>query len=416
MVESEGPRAVIHVGDSRVMKAVAEAGVDLVVTSPPYWHIKDYGRAGQIGHGQSLHEYLRDLYSVWRECGRVLGAGGRLCVNIGDQFARSTVYGRYRVIPLHAEIIRQCELSGFDYLGSVIWRKRTTMNTSGGAVVMGSYPYPPNGIVELDYEFILLFRKPGKPRKVPASVKKLSALTKEEWKTWFSGHWSFPGARKSRGHEAEFPEELPRRLIRMFSFRGDTVLDPFMGSGTTARAGLALGRNVIGYEVNEEYARAALERTLPAARSAGGQVVLVPAERGRVTPDPGYVPGVADARPPAEAPQGPRLFTVRRVEPDCTLVLDDANKVRLLGVHITDPGAARAYLLDRVAGKRVFLKDETPARSGPGGECRAYVYMKNRIFVNAHLLKEGMGKPDGSEHRLASRFRRLEPGSTPPGQ
>jgi DNA modification methylase len=150
---------------------------------------------------------LRDLYYVWQECFRVLREGSRLCINIGDQFARAAVYGRYKVIPLHAEFIAQGEQIGFDFMGSVIWQKKTTMNTSGGANVMGSYPYPPNGIVEIDYEFIHIFKKPGKSKKVLPETKEASKLTKEEWKEYFAGHWYFGGARQL-GHEAMFPQEL----------------------------------------------------------------------------------------------------------------------------------------------------------------------------------------------------------------
>ena len=157
--------AKVYLGDSRAMTEVDDAGIDLVVTSPPYWQIKDYGVPGQIGYGQSLHEYLKDLYRTWRECFRVLREGARLCINIGDQFARASVYGRYKVIPLHAEFINQCESLGFDFLGAIIWQKKTTMNPSGGAVVMGSYPFPPNGIVEIDYEFIQIFKKPGQEQE-----------------------------------------------------------------------------------------------------------------------------------------------------------------------------------------------------------------------------------------------------------
>ena len=234
--------AKIILGDNRAMPEAADGSIDLVVTSPPYWHIKDYGVPGQVGYGQSLHEYLKDLYRVWGECFRALRPGGRLCINIGDQFARAAVYGRYKIIPLHAEFIAQCEDIGFDFMGSIIWQKKTTMNTTGGAVVMGSYPYPPNGLVEIDYEYIQIFKKPGAAKKVSKEIKEASKLTKEEWKEFFYGHWHFGGARQV-GHEAMFPEELPRRLIKMFTFVGDTVLDPFLGSGTTVKVALGVGRN-----------------------------------------------------------------------------------------------------------------------------------------------------------------------------
>ena len=199
-------QAKIIVGDSRKMKEVKNEEIDLIVTSPPYWHIKDYGIPGQIGYGQTLHEYLKDLYYVWKECYRVLREGGRFCINIGDQFARSIIYGRYKVIPIHAEFITQCEEIGFDFMGSIIWQKKTTMNTTGGATVMGSFPYPSNGIVEIDYEFIHIFKKPGKGKKVSKEIKEVSKLTKKEWKEYFSGHRCFGGAKQIE-HEAMFPEE-----------------------------------------------------------------------------------------------------------------------------------------------------------------------------------------------------------------
>ena len=244
-------KAKIIIGDSRQMKEVKNEEIDLIVTSPPYWHIKDYGIPGQIGYGQTLHEYLKDLYYVWKECYRVLRKGGRFCLNIGDQFARSIIYGRYKVIPIHAEFIAQCEQIGFDFMGSIIWQKKTTMNTTGGATVMGSFPYPPNGIVEIDYEFIHIFKKLGKNKRVSKEIKEASKLTKEEWKEYFSGHWYFGGAKQIE-HEAMFPDELPRRLIKMFTFIGDTVLDPFLGSGTTVKVALELQRNAVGYEINKE--------------------------------------------------------------------------------------------------------------------------------------------------------------------
>lgn len=189
-------KAKIIIGDSRQMKEAKNEETDLIITSPPYWHIKDYGIRGQIGYGQTLHEYLKDLYYVWKECYRVLRKGGRFCLNIGDQFARSIIYGRYKVIPIHAEFIAQCEQIGFDFMGSIIWQKKTTMNTRGGATVMGSFPYPPNGIVEIDYEFIHIFKKLGKNKRVSKDIKEASKLTKEEWKEYFSGHWYFGGAKQ----------------------------------------------------------------------------------------------------------------------------------------------------------------------------------------------------------------------------
>lgn len=242
----------IITGDSRCMAEVPEESVHLVVTSPPYWQLKDYGNGRQIGFDDSYETYINNLNLVWSECHRVLAPGCRLCVNIGDQFARSVYYGRYKVIPIRTEIIKFCETSGFDYMGAVIWQKVTTCNTTGGATIMGSFPYPRNGILKLDYEFILIFKKYGTAPGVSHEIKEQSRLTTEEWNQFFAGHWNIPG-QKQDDHLAMFPEEIPRRLIRMFSFVGDTVLDPFLGSGTTCLAARNQGRNSVGYEVNPEF-------------------------------------------------------------------------------------------------------------------------------------------------------------------
>ncbi|NUL81223.1 MAG: site-specific DNA-methyltransferase [Armatimonadetes bacterium] len=234
------------------MTEVPDESVHLVVTSPPYWQLKDYGHEDQIGFDDTYEDYVNNLNLVWDECRRVLHPGCRLCVNIGDQFARSVYYGRYKVIPIRTEIIKFCESIGFDFMGSIVWRKVTTTNTTGGAVIMGSYPYPRNGILKIDYEHILLFKKLGEAPKPTLDQKHASKLADEEWNIYFSGHWNFPGERQDR-HLAMFPEELPRRLIKMFTFIGETVLDPFLGSGTTSRAAYNLGRNSIGYEVNPEF-------------------------------------------------------------------------------------------------------------------------------------------------------------------
>jgi DNA modification methylase len=419
----------IVIGDSRSMVEVARGVVDLVVTSPPYWHIKDYGVPGQIGYGQTLHRYLRDLHLVWAECHRCLSPGGRLCVNIGDQFARSALYGRYKVVPLHAEVIAQAESLGLDFLGSIIWQKKTRMETTGGATVMGSYPYPPNGLVELDYEYIHIFKKPGGPRQVPAEVKQASRLTKAEWKEFFSGHWRFAGARQI-GHEARFPEELPRRLIRMFTFAGDTVLDPFLGSGTVLEVGLRLGRNVVGYEINPDYLEVIRQRVARDGDAVAppDYVEIVTGRRAkRASPERGrlprrgrathYAPWIADLRPLTGAARdrlAPEdLHRVAGIVNDHTIRLANGVKVEFLGVAVKRRAEALRYLTERILGKQVYLRLPAPASAatpaGPtGGALPAYVHLKNRLFVNAYLLRSGLAVPDRStQHPLAAKFARL---------
>ncbi len=249
-------------GDSRRMDEIGDSSVHLAVTSPPYWQLKDYGSGGQLGYNDSYEDYICGLNLVWEECHRVLHPGCRLCVNVGDQFARAAFYGRYKVIPIRTEIIKFCEAIGFDYMGAIIWQKVTTCHTTGGAVIMGSFPYPRNGIIKLDYEFILIFKKLGNPPKPDPAVKEAAKLTTEEWNEYFYGHWNFPGVRQDK-HLAMFPEELPRRLIKMFSFPGETVLDPFLGSGTTTLAARNLDRNSVGLEINPDFEPLIREKISP---------------------------------------------------------------------------------------------------------------------------------------------------------
>ncbi len=239
-------------GDCRQMSELQNESVHLIVTSPPYWQLKDYGKEGQIGFNDDYETYINHLNLTWQECYRVLHNGCKLCINIGDQFARSTYYGRYKVIPIHAEIIKFCEIIGFDFMGQIIWQKTTTMNTSGGANIMGSFPHPRNGIVKLDFEYILLFKKQGKAPQPTKEQKENAVISNEEWNTFFNGHWYFPGTKQDK-HLAMFPEELPYRIIRMFSFPGETVLDPFLGSGTTSAVAKKLNRNSVGYEINSAF-------------------------------------------------------------------------------------------------------------------------------------------------------------------
>ncbi len=405
--------AKIIIGDSRKMIEVEDSSIDLVVTSPSYWHIKDYGTPGQIGYGQSLHEYLKDLYRVWKECFRVLKSGRRLCINIGDQFARSIIYGRYKVIPLHAEFISQCEEIGFDYMGSVIWQKKTTMNTTGGANVMGSYPYPPNGMVEIDYEFILIFKKPGKSQKVPKDLKEKSKLTKEEWKEYFYGHWYFGGARQIE-HEAMFPEELPKRLIKMFTFVGDTVLDPFLGSGTTVKAALDLSRNAIGYEINEKFLEVIKEKlNLKEGLFHFGDNIQIIKRRSEIDiEEVDYIPRIKDAKPRIDPKRfnfkDDRLYKVMDIIDANTILLNTGLKVKFLGVKVSKTEEALEYLRKYILKREVFLKfDNTEVLNEDTVE--AYVYLKNKIFVNAYLIKSGIAKAErAKEYKYKAKFIELE--------
>ena len=379
--------AKIIIGDSRKMLEVKDESVDLIITSPPYWHIKDYGVPGQIGYGQDLHQYLKDIYYVWMECFRVLKKGGRFCLNIGDQFARSVIYGRYKVIPLHAEFILQCEKIGFDFMGSIIWQKKTTMNTTGGANVMGSFPFPPNGIVEIDYEFIHIFKKPGPNRKVAPEIKEASKLSKEEWKKYFSGHWYFRGARQIE-HEAMFPDELPKRLIKMFSFVNDTVLDPFLGSGTTIKVALELKRNGIGYEINKNFLKL-IKRKI----GKKGDLQIIERENVELKlPVIDYTPVIKNTKPQIDPKKfnfkGKRTYRVTEIIDEETIKLDTGLKVKFLDVKVNKKEEAIRYLKKYILGKEVFLKSQN--RILNRDTILAKVYLKNGIFINRYLVKSGI--------------------------
>lgn len=399
----------VIIGDSRKMIELENESIDLVVTSPPYWHIKDYGVENQIGYNQSLHQYLQDIFRVWKECFRVLKPGTRLCINIGDQFLRSIIYGRYKIAPLHSEFISQCEKLGFDYMGSIIWQKKTTMHTTGGATVMGSFPYPGNGLIEIDYEFILIFKKLGK-KIVSKEVKELSKLSKEEWKEYFLGHWNFPGERQIY-HEAMFPEELPKRLIKMYTFVGDTVLDPFLGSGTTVKAAISLGRNAIGYEINEKFLdiikeKVSINSTL---LNFGVKFDTVKREQEIESDEIDYVPTIQDAKPLIEPKlfkfEGERLYRVTEIIDKETLKLDTGLAVKLLGVEVVPSKERYAtdYLNRFIKGKYVFLKFDISPKT-EAQYAHAYVYLKNKIFVNKEMIKLGFARPAEYQFSYKKKF------------
>ena len=244
----------IYYKSSETMDEVLDDSIQLIVTSPPYGKIKDYGNKNQIGFSGTFDDYFKRLKQVWSECYRVLEPQCRMVINIGDQYLRTSEFGRYRVLSIASKIITDCLDLGFDYLGDIVWQKISTTNTTGGCTLMGSIYYPRNGLLTYDYEHILIFKKyQGKSkRKVDPIIKEMSKIPLSEWKKWFTGHWKFPGV-VQKEHIAMFPEELPYRIIRMFSYIGDTVLDPFLGSGTTLKVAKSLFRDGIGYELNKDY-------------------------------------------------------------------------------------------------------------------------------------------------------------------
>jgi len=427
----------IIIGDSRCMKEVPDESVHLVITSPPYWQLKDYGNGKQIGFNDSYEDYINNLNLVWNECHRVLHKGCRLCINIGDQFARSVYYGRYKVIPIRTEIIKFCESAGFDYMGAIIWQKVTTCHTTGGATVMGSFPYPRNGIIKLDYEFILIFKKYGNPPKVSKEIKEKSKLTEEEWNQYFAGHWNFPGEKQDK-HLAMFPEELPRRLIKMFSFVGDTVLDPFLGSGTTSLASRNLGRNSIGYEINEEFLpviQGKLGLTQGAIFENAIFEILKQEEREidyreeikklpYIFQDPVKFERKIDPKKlrfgskiDQSDNQRERYYRVKEVLSPEVLILDNGLKIRLIGVKtkIEESSKAMRFLSERLKGQKVFLRFDN-LKYDKDENLLCYLYLWNKTFINAHLIKSGLVDVDTTlEYRHKAKFLGLKR-STKEGQ
>ncbi|HEV8588750.1 MAG TPA: site-specific DNA-methyltransferase [Pyrinomonadaceae bacterium] len=247
-------RTSIHEGDARELGWIADSSVHLVVTSPPYWTLKRYHENDrQMGHIEDYETFHDELDKVWSHCFRVLVPGGRVVCVVGDVCLSRRKNGRHVVMPMHADIIVRARKIGFDNLTPIIWHKISNANyeVENGSSFLGK-PYEPNAIIKNDAEFILMLRKPGGYRQPTAEQRDSSRLTKEEHAAWFQQIWTLPGE-STREHPAPFPEKLAHRLVRMFSFTGDTVLDPFMGTGTTLVASLKAGRNSIGVELQREY-------------------------------------------------------------------------------------------------------------------------------------------------------------------
>jgi len=260
-------------GDARHMSFITDESVHLVVTSPPYWTLKRYNDLpGQMGHIREYDEFLAQLNLVWSEVLRVLVPGGRLVCVVGDVcLSRRDNNGRHTVVPLHADICVQCRKLGFDNLNPIIWHKisNASYEVSNGSKFLGK-PYEPNAIIKNDIEFILMQRKPGGYRKPTEEQRRLSMIPKEKFDKWFQQFWTITGA-STKEHPAPYPLELAARLVQMFSFTGDTVLDPFCGTATTMVAALEHGRNSIGVELDTDYCRMAASRLMNDNSSLFGQ-------------------------------------------------------------------------------------------------------------------------------------------------
>ena len=253
----------LHNGDARDMDWIAEESVHLVVTSPPYWTLKKYNdHPDQLGAIADYERFMNELDSVWRHCFRVLVPGGRLVCVVGDVcIARRSNKGRHLVVPLHADIAVRCRRIGFDYLTPILWHKiaNASYEVENGSSFLGK-PFEPNAIIKNDIEYILMLRKSGGYRSPSDEQRVLSRIGKEDHAKWFRSFWTdLPGA-STREHPAPFPVELADRLVRMFSFVGDTVLDPFAGAFSTVLAAIRCGRNSIGNEIDPHYFHSGVRR------------------------------------------------------------------------------------------------------------------------------------------------------------
>jgi len=253
----------LHHGDARSLESVADNSVHLVVTSPPYWTLKEYRDSpGQMGHIADYERFLEELDRVWAHCLRVLVPGGRVVCVVGDVcLSRRKNGGRHTVVPLHASIQDHCRRMGFDNLAPIIWYKiaNAVYEADRGGGFLGK-PYEPNAVIKNDIEFILMERKPGGYRQPTFATRVLSTISGENYQLWFQQIWSGVTGASTRNHPAPFPLDLAERLIRMFSFVGDTVLDPFLGTGTTAVAAARWGRNSVGFEIDSHYFEQAVRR------------------------------------------------------------------------------------------------------------------------------------------------------------
>lgn len=253
----------LKLGDARDLSWIPDGSVHLVVTSPPYWTLKKYEEnERQLGEIEDYNAFLDELDKVWRECARVLAPGGRICCVVGDVCIPRR-QGRHLVMPLHADIMVRARSLGLDALTPILWFKIANGVTEAKGNGSGFYgkPYQPGAIIKNDAEYILFLRKGGEYRSPSSTQKALSMLRKDEMKSWLRSAWvDIKGESTRRGHPAPYPQSLAERLIKLFSFAGDTVLDPFVGTGTTNLAAVATGRNSIGNEIEPAYLKIAEQR------------------------------------------------------------------------------------------------------------------------------------------------------------
>ena len=249
-------------GDARDLFIIPDNSVHLVLTSPPYWNLKAYEKdERQLGIINDYQIFVDELEKVWRECYRVLVPGGRIVCVVGDVCLSRRKYGRHAVMPLHSDIAVSCRRIGFDNLNPILWHKisNATFEANTNSSILGK-PYEPNAIIKNDMEYILMERKPGGYRKPSLEQRKKSMINRKDFQNWFSQIWEMPGASTRNGHPAPYPLELATRLVKMFSFYNDVVLDPFCGSGTTMLAAMQNERNSIGVEIEAKYCNAIVKR------------------------------------------------------------------------------------------------------------------------------------------------------------
>jgi len=312
-------------------------------------------------------------------------------------------------------------------MGAVIWQKVTTTNTTGGASIMGSFPYPRNGILKLDYEYILIFKKQGIAPKPSIEFKEQSKMTTEEWNQYFNGHWNFAGA-KQEGHHAQFPEELPKRLIKMFSFVGDVVLDPFLGSGTTSLASKNLNRNSVGYEINHDYIEV-IKKKLDYNQVGVFEMEIafyndkadidansVISQQLYIFKDPHMLNNKIDIKKlqfgskiDKEAKLRDEYHSVKDILSPKLVKLDNGLIIKLIGIKdkMETYTKAMEFLFKTLDGQKVYLKFDI-VKYDDENNLLCYLYLKNRTFVNARLIKAGLVDIDVSlDYRYKSKFEEI---------